>query len=202
MLVVVSNPAPVPREAEYFNRLFEAGLDVLHLRKPDAGEEVFNDLLRGIDPRYYGRLAWHHHHTVGEAWGIQRIHLTSVARQQTSTGQLDRWKAAGRTISTSIHTQEEYTALPSSVDYTLLGPVFPSISKSGYQSASPLRAPARMPHATKVIAIGGITFHHCQAVYDLVFDGIAVLGSIWQQGDPVENFKQVQEAWYIHDRSY
>jgi thiamine-phosphate pyrophosphorylase len=198
MLVVVSNPVPVLREAECFNRLFESGLDVLHLRKPDAGEEVFNDLLHGIDPRYYGRLAWHHHHTVGETWGMQRIHLTSVARQQTSTAQLDGWKAAGRTISTSIHTQEEYTALPSAIDYALLGPVFPSISKPGYQSVLPLRAPA--PQATKVIAIGGIAPHRCQAVYDLGFDGIAVLGSIWQQGDPVENFKHVKEAWYIHDR--
>jgi thiamine-phosphate pyrophosphorylase len=200
MMVVVSSPVPVPQEAECFNRLFEAGLDILHVRKPEAGEEVFNDLLQGIDPRYYARLAWHHHHTVGEAWGMQRIHLTSVIRQQTSTGQLDRWKGAGRTISTSIHTPEEYAALPSAIDYALLGPVFPSISKPGYQSASPLHAPVRASQATKVIAIGGIAPHRCQAVYDLGFDGIAVLGSIWQQGDPVENFKQVQEAWYIHDR--
>lgn len=201
MLIVVSNPTPVRREAECFNRLFEAGLEVLHLRKPDTGEDVFNDLLKEIDPRYYAQLAWHHHHTVGEAWGMQRIHLTSVARQQTSIGQLDRWKAAGRTISTSIHTQEEYTTLPSAIDYALLGPVFPSISKPGYQSASQLRAPARTPQATKVMAIGGIEPHRCQAVYDADFDGIAVLGSIWQQGDPVENFKQVQGAWDIHDRS-
>jgi thiamine-phosphate pyrophosphorylase len=131
---------------------------------------------------------------------MQRIHLTSVVRQQTSTTQLDRWKAAGQTISTSIHTLEEYIALPSEIDYALLGPVFPSISKPGYQSASPLRAPARTLRAPKVIAIGGIEPHRCNAVYALGFDGIAVLGSIWQQGDPVENFKQVQEAWYIHDR--
>jgi thiamine-phosphate pyrophosphorylase len=201
MVVVVSSPAPVPQEAECFNRLFEAGLEVLHVRKPEAGAEVFNDLLRGIDPRYYARLSWHHQHTVGEAWGMRRIHLTSVVRQQTSIAQLDRWKAAGRTLSTSIHTQEEYTALPSAIDYALLGPVFPSISKPGYQSASPLRAPVRGSQAAKLIAIGGIEPHRCQAVYALGFDGIAVLGSIWQQGDPVENFKQVQEAWYIHDPS-
>lgn len=190
----------MPREAEYFNRLLEAGLEVLHVRKPGADAGVFNDLLHGVDPRYYDRLAWHHHHAEGETWDLQRIHLPSVVRQQTSAAQLDRWKASGKTISTSIHSPEEYRPLSSAIDYALLGPVFPSISKPGYQPAVPLEAPVKASQTTKRIAIGGIEPHRCEAVYNLGFDGIAALGAIWQQGDPVENFKQLQEAWYIHAR--
>ncbi|MBT1688177.1 thiamine phosphate synthase [Dawidia soli] len=200
MLVVISSPVPMPREAECFNRLFEAGLEVLHVRKPKAGAGVFRDLLQGIDLRYYGRLTWHQHHAEGETWGMQRIHLPSIVRQQTPSAQLDRWKALGKTISTSIHSPEEYRTLSSAIDYALLGPVFPSISKPGYRSTAPLEAPARASQTTKRIAIGGLDPYRCEAVYNLGFDGIAALGSIWQQGDPVQNFKQLQEAWYIHAR--
>jgi thiamine-phosphate pyrophosphorylase len=200
MLVVVSSPVSIPREAAHINHLFEAGLEVLHLRKPEANEEVLNTLLRDIDPKYYDRLAWHQHHSVGERWAMHRRHLTATVRQQTPGAKLDHWKAAGQLISTSIHTPEEYKTLPATIDYALLGPVFPSISKPGYQTATPLRAPARSPHGTKVVAIGGIEAHRCEEIFAQAFDGIAVLGSIWQQGDPTENFKLLQEAWYIHGR--
>jgi thiamine-phosphate pyrophosphorylase len=200
MLVVVSSPVAVPREAEWCNALFDAGLEVLHLRKPDAVEAVLNDLLQGIDAQYHDRLAWHQHHGVGGTWGMRRRHLTSAARQQTTHTQLEHWKASGQTISTSIHAPEEYIAVSPVVDYVLLGPVFESISKPGYRSSKPLLSPARGPQATKVIAIGGVEPHRCEAVSAAGFDGIAVLGFIWQRGNPVENFKQVQEAWYIHDR--
>lgn len=201
MLVVVSSPVFLPREAQHVNRLFEAGLEVLHLRKPETNEEELSTLLRDIDAKYYDRIAWHQHHRVGEEWGMRRRHLTAAARQQTADTRLEHWKAVGHLLSTSIHTPEEYNSLPAAIDYALLGPIFPSISKPGYQPAAPLSAPARSPHGTRVMAIGGIEAHRCGEVAVQGFDGIAVLGSIWQQGDPVENFKRVQEAWYIHDRS-
>lgn len=200
MLVVVSGSVSIPREADACNRLFDAGLEVLHLRKPNADEDVLHDLIQGIDPQYHDRLAWHQHHSLGQMWGMRRVHLTSAVRQQTSNGQLEQWKAAGQTISTSIHAPEEYTTLPPTIDYALLGPVFPSISKPGYQPTTPLHRPKHSAQATKVIAIGGIEPHRCQEVYTMGFDGIAVLGSIWQQGDPVENLKRLQETWYIHGR--
>jgi thiamine-phosphate pyrophosphorylase len=200
MLVVISSPVTVPQEAEWFNRFFEAGLEVLHLRKPAVDEETLRALLRDIDSQYYSRLAWHQHHVEGEAWNIQRIHLTATVRQRTSPTQVERWRACGKTISTSIHSPEEYGALASSIAYTFIGPVFPSISKPGYKPIASLQAPVRGLHSPKVIAIGGIESHRCQEACESGFDGVAVLGAVWQRGNPVENFKRVQEAWYIHGR--
>ena len=36
MLIVISNPTPIAHEAKYINALFDEGLELLHIRKPEA----------------------------------------------------------------------------------------------------------------------------------------------------------------------
>ena len=51
---------------------------------------------------------------------------------------------------------------------------------------------------TAVLALGGITAARLPQIRALGFDGVAVLGAIWQAADPVAAFCEIQDAVYAH----
>lgn len=85
-------------------------------------------------------------------------------------------------------------------DYAFLSPIFDSISKVGYKSNFDLRVLSRFfsgmkNRNEKIIALGGIDEDKIDTVKDLGFSGIALLGAIWQNENPVEKFKRIKEKW-------
>ena len=51
-LIVITSPDFIPEEARIITGLFEVGLDLLHLRKPDATAHEVGNLLHGIPKEY------------------------------------------------------------------------------------------------------------------------------------------------------
>ena len=193
MLVVISSPTTVADEATIINTLFDEGLEILHLRKPDTTIEEIRSLLKKIKPQYYQRIALHQHHEVADDFfGMNRLHYTEENRRDWNGEARER-----QVLSTSIHQLEEYKKLSPSFDYTFFGPVFDSISKAGYASSlsNDFVFPVEPDHP-KVIAIGGIDVSNIQKAKDMNFDGVAVLGAIWSKAeDSVRQFKTLQKAW-------
>ena len=80
-------------------------------------------------------------------------------------------------------------------DYAFFGPVFSSISKINYISVieDDLNLSLNKT-STKIIAIGGINEENIKNVFDMGFDGAAVLGAIWQKPkEAVNNFKNIHD---------
>ena len=50
--IVITSPDFISVEAAFINRLFEHGLDILHLRKPGSEVADCQRLLDGINPRW------------------------------------------------------------------------------------------------------------------------------------------------------
>ena len=220
MLVVISNPKAVADEVIIINALFDEGLEVLHLRKPDYGKDEIRSLMEKIKPQYYKQIALHQHHELADDFGINRLHYTEANRKATegqpqgiaptSTGCRGRvYPCPGLHVgieglenhdyilSTSIHNVEDYKKLSSSFAYTFFGPVFDSISKVGYTSSlsDDFVFPVE-PGLPKVIAIGGIDPANIQRAKEMKFDGAAALGTIWRQpANSVSQFKALQKAW-------
>ena len=57
-LIVLSEPAYFKGEASLINQLFEAGLSVFHLRKPDSDRLTYASLIAEIELRYHDRIAF------------------------------------------------------------------------------------------------------------------------------------------------
>jgi thiamine-phosphate pyrophosphorylase len=51
---------------------------------------------------------------------------------------------------------------------------------------------------TTVLALGGVTAEGLPQIRALGFDGVAVLGAVWQADDPVAAFCELQDAVYAH----
>ena len=195
-LIVISSPVAVTDEPAIINRLFAAGLEILHLRKPDAPASVIAALLNQIDPIYYSRIALHQHHDLAEQFGINRLHFPERERQHLNTLDWQKMQAAGLKLSTSIHQLETAKILPLVFEYVFFSPVFTSISKASYQSVLDnnfyLKAEEK---PLRVIALGGITHAHINRVKEMNFDGAAILGAIWQKPEQAfDNFKMIQYA--------
>jgi thiamine-phosphate pyrophosphorylase len=83
----------------------------------------------------------------------------------------------------------------------LLSPLFPSVSKSGYQpqrtvlELAAIRSHWRAQGGCPVYALGGVTAQTAPQARELGFDGIAFLGEVWGAENPVKAFLEIERAW-------
>ena len=132
-------------------------------------------------------------------------HFASFIEAQIAQG---RYDSAAKVVHAALRLLEEQeaklAALRSaleSYEQVLFGPVFPSISKPGYGPdpdfpwgslerllAAPRRGPCR------VLAVGGITEERLGRCLELGFDGAALMGAVWNGGDPAAAFRRIRDA--------
>jgi thiamine-phosphate pyrophosphorylase len=192
MVIVISNPVSVKDEHQIINQLFDEGLEIFHLRKPECSKSEIADLLEKIDSRHYTKIALHQHHEIAETFGMQRLHFTEESRKQMTDMKVPEKKI----LSSSIHAPEDSKTVSPFFEYVFLGPVFDSISKPGHRSI--LNQGFKLPEIkkTKLIALGGVDNSKIQEVKGYEFDGIAVLGHIWKETkNAVSNFRLIKTEW-------
>ncbi|KAF5841152.1 thiamine phosphate synthase superfamily [Dunaliella salina] len=108
--------------------------------------------------------------------------------------------------STSLHSLEDLQggkARYGALDYAFLSPIFDSISKKGYAAAKfdPVQLRTLLQEHGKqlpVIALGGISAENCLQALDMGFQGVAVLGSIWEAQDPVAEMERFMQQLQKH----
>ena len=195
-MIVITNPLPVPNEIDTIHSLFENGLELLHIRKPDFSETEMNVFLSEIKSQFRQQLVLHSHHQLASAAKIHRIHFTEKARIETSKKTLKNWKKNGFSLSTSIHQMIDFEKLSAVFDYAFFGPVFESISKPKYISNIDFKKELeqRKNNETSLVALGGITSDKIKTALECGFDDVALLGTIWNSNHPIENFKLCQKT--------
>ena len=185
-LIVITAADFVSEEALKINALFDAGLEILHVRKPKASKSEYISLINSIQSDYYGRIKIHEYFELADDYHFLGVHLNARNLGYKGKKQLN--------ISKSCHSLEELSAIEP-YDYVFLSPIFDSISKAGYTSN--FRADTLKKASIdgiineKVIALGGIDKTRLPLIKDYAFGGVAVLGAIWDRGDVVANFNQL-----------
>ncbi|MFV8391631.1 thiamine phosphate synthase [Flavobacterium sp. LB2P6] len=190
-MIVITNPIPIPNEIETIHSLFENGLELLHIRKPEFTELEMKNFITGIGREFSNQISLHSHHQLALGSGIHRIHFTEKMRAETSKESLKNWKKNGFTLSTSIHQIIDFEELSNVFDYAFFGPVFESIYKPNYISDIDFKKELkqRNNNKTALIALGGITSDRIKTALAYGFDDVALLGTIWNSNNPIENFK-------------
>lgn len=177
--IVITMPDFIENEANYINQLFEAGLDLLHLRKPESCIDDCERLLQEINTKWYPRIVVHDHFSLCQKYHLHGIHLNSRNHQVPDGFQ--------GSLSRSCHTFREVTAAQKEAvfSYVFLSPIFDSISKKGYKHNF---ANKDLEDAgnngiinEKVIALGGIIPQFIPQLRAWNFGGAAFLGDIWNR---------------------
>jgi thiamine-phosphate pyrophosphorylase len=195
-MIVITNPSAVANEINIIDSLFEEGLSLLHIRKPDLSEVETAKFIHQIKHQYRENLVLHHHHEIAADFGINRIHFSEKERKKTMnfTGLSDF------ILSTSTHSIQDFNVLENIFEYAFLSPVYPSISKENYTPETNLfeAMQQRENFNTKVVALGGIYSGNIEQPLQNGFDDIALLGTIWNSPNPIKNFKLCQKIVLSH----
>ena len=123
-MIVITNPSPIKNETHIVHTLFEEGLALLHIRKPDFSENEMARFIQQIKPEYRSHLVLHSHHVLAEDFGITKIHFSERERKNNFSIDSDQ-----KAFSTATHSIEDFNSLENDFDYAFLSPVFKSISK-------------------------------------------------------------------------
>jgi thiamine-phosphate pyrophosphorylase len=195
-LILISNPTPVPDEANLINELFNEGLQLFHLRKPDYPLDELKKITDRIKPEYYDRIvlpASLLKEANADLPPSKKVHFFEYLRMETKPEIFSELKEQGYTLSTSIHDSTAYHLLLSEFEYVFFGPVFDSISKQGYHAMNKEQLTVlQQKGKTKIIALGGINETNCSLALEYGFDGVAVLGAVWQSEHPLATFKKIR----------
>ncbi|TAJ11562.1 thiamine phosphate synthase [Marinilabiliaceae bacterium JC017] len=198
--VVITHPNALEGETIAVNALFEAGLAVLHLRKPAFREEELESFIKQISPQYREKIVLHTHLHLVEKYGLKGVHFTGYNRSHW-----DEYLAKEVGVSRSLHQLEEFSGVSERYSYVFLSPIFPSISKEGYVprlSHATISDFLLKPRPMPVLCLGGVTPGNASQAKQMGFDGVAVLGYIWeafkddaQTAGVITRYKKICEQW-------
>ena len=151
-LILITTPHYFVEEDQIITNLFDEGLDVLHLRKPDTASVYAERLLTLIPEKYRKRIVMHDHFYLKNEYKLKGIHLSS-------RNPIVPDNYSGH-VSASCHTLEEVEADKKNCDYVFLSPIFDSISKPGYNSAF---TPETIREATRTTFVASLfEFSSCR----------------------------------------
>ena len=195
-MIVISNPTEIANEHQIIQALFEEGLELFHIRKPDASEEKLRCYIAAIDSKYHCKLVLHQQYNLVAEFQLERLHFSEKVRQTIP----DNFQKLIPFLSTSVHTIADFNNLSERYDAAFISPIYPSISKTDYKPTQNLleQTKERTNWKTKWIALGGISAENIVATLTQGFDDVALLGTIWNSTNPIQNFKKCQKIVHTY----
>ena len=176
-LIVVTAPTFFVEEDKIITALFEEGLDILHLRKPETSAMYSERLLTLIPPQYHKRIVTHEHFYRQEEFNLMGIHLNARNPKEPHD-------FSGH-ISCTCHSLDEVKSKKHFYDYVFLSPIFDCITKdgmsSGFEAEELRQAGKERIIDNKVMALGGITPNNISEIKDYGFGGAVVVGDLWNK---------------------
>lgn len=187
--IVITAPHAVANECSICNELLALGAHRLHLRRPGASRAMFRDFIESIYPIYRKRIVLHDHFDLSKEYDCG-VHLNHFNRTFTNR------PSESTFLSVSCHSWEEIDGIDCNPDAVWLSPIFDSISKEGYRSTFKRdELQEQLNRYSKrnydLIALGGIDASNCTICARLGFDGVALLGYLWQ--DPLQAIPRFRE---------
>lgn len=196
-LIVITPSKDLPDEPSLVARMFESGLQTLHLRKPKHSTKRMSDYIAEIPGHFHNRIVVHSHHRLALKYNLRGIHL---GRAHLGSGWKYwlvrtrlRFRFAKCTKSRSYsRLQQAYNKEEQQFDYFLIGTVFNNMTGdlySGYYENGLLAANRNC--GKKLVARGGTTPASVEKAARYGFHGIAFSSFLWDHDRPVEKFGEV-----------
>ena len=164
-------------EDKILTSLFEEGLDMLHLYKPESEPVLSERLLSLIPQDYHKRIMVHDHFYLKEEYGLKGIHL-NTASDQPPAG----YRGA---VSCTCRDLSELKMCKRHTDYVFLKSLHDSLTTpSDKQSLTIETLQDAARHGLidrKVYAMGGMTLDNMSMAHELGFGGVVVCGDLWNR---------------------
>jgi thiamine-phosphate pyrophosphorylase len=195
-LAVISPPGVRDDELATVRALFDAGLERFHLRKPGWNEEQLARWLLELPESFHHKVFLHTHHALARRVAVGGLHfrdsLDCIAPVTLRSGM-------GH--SRACHDAACLSAALGKFHAVFVAPIFPSLSKPGHGPLPDLELErirsvlARSNESRKqtiAFALGGVTEARLLVCRNWGFDGVALLGAVWDAPNPVAAFRAFQ----------
>ncbi len=177
-------------EYDTMDWLLEQGVDRYHVRRPEATFDQVKNCLNRVRKEFRNKTSVHSHHNLKETYAPCGIHHTTNSEfDPTFDG----------TQSKSFHSIEEIKNNQHPYSFGFLSPIFPSISKAGYQADFDEKELQQLNEETPfpLYALGGISHETALKAKQLGFAGVVLFGTIWEEIRVTkiqDNFLRIREV--------
>lgn len=176
-LIVLTQTTFFVEEDKILTTLFEEGLDILHLYKPQS-EPIFSERLLSLIPDdYHKRIMVHDHFYLKEEYKLKGIHLDKPDAEIPS-GYRGSLSCTCRSIS-------ELKEAKRKTDYVFLKSLFNSQTNIADKQSLTMN---EMEEASrkglidrKVYAMGGMNLDNLNVAKELGFGGVVICGDLWNR---------------------
>ena len=178
-LIIMTKSTFFVEEDKILAALFEAGMDSLHLYKPNS-EPIYSERLLTLLPEeYYAKVTVHDHFYLKDEFHLKGIHMNN----EQAVLPMGYRGSVGRTCRSIAELKEAKRKS----DYVFLKTLFDSQSNPADKATLSVK---EMEEAAQqglidrhVYAMGGINLDNIGLVRNLGFGGVVVCGDLWNRFD-------------------
>lgn len=191
-ITVYTLPYELANEAKKINKLFKAGLEELHLRKPSIKKDKYIQILEAVEEKYHSRIVIHDYIDLAIKYKVRGIHTSptffkgvfGLCRKRRYHS-LDNF-----VISTSVQKVKDIIAIDPIFNRVFLGPVYNMYNVGNVKiNFDSFQVKKDLQSATmEVFAMGGIDLKNQEKIKGLGFDGFVLQSAIWKSGDYLAAF--------------
>ena len=178
-LILLTHPDFFIQEHIILDAMFEEGLDMLHILKPNSEPIFCERLLKLMDKGWRKKIVTHEHFYLKNEFKLHGIHL--IQRNPEAPA-----KYRGH-VSCSCFSMEEVVRRKPKCDYVFLSQIYDGITKPDFKSSfSELELQDATSHGiidSKVMAFGGISLDNIDNLKSYGFGGVVIFGDIWKRFD-------------------
>lgn len=178
-LIIMTSPTYFVEEDKILETLFEEGMEMLHLNKPDSSPVYAERLLSLLPEEYHKKIVVHDNYYLKNEYGLAGIHLDE-ADAEAPQGYKGK-------ISRTCRSLEELKSAKKQSKYVFLRDVFDSISDANGKASfsyDQLKEAAHRGLIDKhVYALGGVRLENIKVLKVLGFGGAVICNDLWTRFD-------------------
>lgn len=197
-LIIQTQPSFFVEEDKILTALFDEGLDILHINKPDS-EPIYAERLLSLLPNNcYDKIKVHQHYYLKQEFDLKGVHIDNPDAPVP--------EGHRRHVSRSTNRIADLKEMKKSCDYVCLHSLFDSLHDNIKASLTV----KEMEEANKkglidkhVYALGGMSLENISMAKDLGFGGVCICGDLWNRFSIqheidfkmlIEHFKKLRKA--------
>lgn len=194
----MTQPTYFVEEDKILTALFEEGMDLLHINKPESEPLYAERLLSLLPKREYDHVVVHQHYYLKQEFDLRGIHIDSPDAPVP-----DGFRRHVTRSTSDIGSLKE---LKKQCDYVMLHSLFDSLHdgvKASLSIAEMEEARKRGLIDKKVYALGGMSLESVQMAKELGFGGVVICGDLWNRfsiqheinfHELINHFKKLRKA--------
>lgn len=195
-IILYTAPVDIENEIEIIQNTLDAGVDYLYIRKPELDDFSLVDFVEKIPEKYWNKCI-SSSLIITKEFNLGGYHFTRdiIEKNEKYNDKVLEWLHTNNKIcSVSAHNENEILTYSNKFNHVIVSPIFKSISKQNYsyewnfdelkQNIATIKI---RKNNIQLFAVGGIDINNITLVKQLGFNGVGLLGAIWNASFKAQN---------------